>query len=403
MANKTPFKVTSEGYQECAVCGKSKKIEDFYLYKDKTKGRVNKCKKCFTENIVNNKPETFTPQLKELGYPYVPKEWEDQIIRQRSKNISQSYKGQGVFGKYIVQMQKAMYVKFTYEQSDQAIEAYEKAGDHNIKLHTPESQGKKLIKSPDGTFMSETDINLGEELTQEDKQYLAVKWGTIFTVNEWVQLEKTFVGMKESFPIEDAGRENDLKMICKVLMKANQALDAGDFKSFKDLMGVYTSLMKSGKFTAAQNKENGDNQINSAAELVLRCEKEKGFIPKFCTDIPQDKVDLTLDNMKEFLRNLVIKDLGFGKSLENAIKKMEQEKAKRSKKNFDNLSEGEEEIGAKRRNIYAELQRRIEEETNSLDEADSDDFLQDFVKEEGDDIPFFGTDEEIEEQDGGEE
>jgi hypothetical protein len=41
------------------------------------------------------------------------------------------------------------------------------------------------------------------------------------------------------------------------------------------------------------------------------CEKE-GFIPRYATDIPQDKVDLTLRDMNEYLRKLVTQDLGFG-------------------------------------------------------------------------------------------
>ena len=56
---------------------------------------------------------------------------------------------------------------------------------------------------------------------------------------------------------------------------------------------AYDSLMKSGKFTAAQNKEDKSDYVDSVGELVAICEKE-GFIPRFPTDIPQDKVDKTL-------------------------------------------------------------------------------------------------------------
>ena len=390
MTNKTPYKI-GEDMKRCVVCGFAKKVTDFYYKKDKNLGRSDKCKSCMTKDIVNNSPETFTPYLKELGYPYIEPEWENCIKRQEHKDLSKSRGGQHVFGSYIVCMQRSQYKEFTYETSDKALEYYNSLPEHRVKLHTPDSKGKELIKSPDATFLSESDMSLEDELTLEDKQYLATKWGTTFTPNEWVQLEKQFVGMKESFPIEDAGRENDLKLVCKVTMKANQALDAMDYKSFKELMQVYNQLMKSGKFTAAQNKENGDNQINSAAELVMRCERQKGFIPKFCTDIPQDKVDITIDNMKEYLKNLVMKDLGFGKTLENAIKKIEKEM---EKKNKDIKGESqEEEINARQKSVFAQLQRQIEEDSDSLDEADSDDFLKEFCKEEGDDIPFMGEEE----------
>jgi hypothetical protein len=59
------------------------------------------------------------------------------------------------------------------------------------------------------------------------------------------------------------------------------------------MIKMYDSLMKSGKFTAAQNKgENGD-YIDSVSELVAMCEKD-GFIPRYYVDGPQDKVDRTI-------------------------------------------------------------------------------------------------------------
>ena len=55
------------------------------------------------------------------------------------------------------------------------------------------------------------------------------------------------------------------------------------------------------------------------------CERE-GFIPRFATDIPQDKVDLTLKDMNEYLHKLVTQDLGFGQQIEDALKKIQIQK-----------------------------------------------------------------------------
>jgi hypothetical protein len=52
------------------------------------------------------------------------------------------------------------------------------------------------------------------------------------------------------------------------------------------------------------------------------CEKE-GFIPRYATDIPQDKVDQTLLDMNNYLRKLVTQDLGFGQQIEDSIKKIQ--------------------------------------------------------------------------------
>lgn len=94
---------------------------------------------------------------------------------------------------------------------------------------------------------------------------------------------------------------------------------------FQKLSRVLDSLRKSAKFTAAQNKEAKGDYVDSVGELVAMCEKE-GFIPRFCTDIPQDKVDATLQDMNRYVYKLVTQDLGFGRQIEDALKKIQIQK-----------------------------------------------------------------------------
>ena len=105
----------------------------------------------------------------------------------------------------------------------------------------------------------------------------------------------------------------------------NQALDAGDTEAYQKLSKVSESLRKSAKFTAAQNKEQKNDYVDCVGELVAMCEKD-GFIPRFETDIPQDKVDLTLKDMENYLYKLVTQDLGFGQQIEDALKKIQIQK-----------------------------------------------------------------------------
>ena len=55
------------------------------------------------------------------------------------------------------------------------------------------------------------------------------------------------------------------------------------------------------------------------------CERD-GFIPRYATDIPQDKVDLTLKDMNNYVKKLVTQDLGFGQQIEDALKKIQIQK-----------------------------------------------------------------------------
>lgn len=105
----------------------------------------------------------------------------------------------------------------------------------------------------------------------------------------------------------------------------NQALDSGDIEGFQKLSKVSEALRKSAKFMASQRKEDKDGVIDSVGQLVELCERE-GFIPRYATDVPQDKVDATLKDMNDYLRKLVTQDLGFGQQIEDAIRKIQIQK-----------------------------------------------------------------------------
>ena len=175
-------------------------------------------------------------------------------------------------------------------------------------------------------FMSEEELgDPGASLTQDDKIYLAMKWGRLYKPNEWVQLEKMYNEMTHSFDIQDADTINTLLLICKTNLKMNQALDIGDLDGYQKLSRVFDSLRKSAKFTAAQNKEEKNDFVDSVGEIISMCERE-GFIPRFVTDVPQDKVDATLKDMNDYLHKLVTQDLGFGQQIEDALKKIQIQK-----------------------------------------------------------------------------
>ena len=179
--------------------------------------------------------------------------------------------------------------------------------------------------SENSEIVQEQMDSLISELTQEDKKVLAMKWGALYRPEEWIELEKDYNNMMNSFDIQDADTINTLILICKTNLKMNQALDAGDIEGYQKLSKVSESLRKSAKFTAAQNKEQKNDYVDCVGELVTMCEKD-GFIPRFETDIPQDKVDLTLKDMENYLYKLVTQDLGFGQQIEDALKKIQIQK-----------------------------------------------------------------------------
>lgn len=114
-------------------------------------------------------------------------------------------------------------------------------------------------------------------------------------------------------------------MICKTSLKANQLLDIGDIEGAQKMIKMYDALMKSGRFTAAQNKEETNDGIDAIGQIVALCEAD-GFIPRYYHDKPNDKVDRTIEDMQKYTHDLVTEELGLGNLIENAIKQLQEEK-----------------------------------------------------------------------------
>lgn len=383
----------------CQKCGKvMDETAQFYLRKNGT--RMDLCKKCLTMHINNYEPETFLWILKDMDLPYVPEEWN--VLRDRAfetaRQKGKALDGMSVFGKYLSKMKLKQWKSYGWEDSErlQAINAEKKKAveverekyEEHLKeqldngeiteaqyrtlVSTSTQNQEQLYAQPivteaidnpfgDGSdFIPEDDlIDLGEELTEDDKKYLAMKWGRLYKPAEWVELEKTYKEMTESFDIQDADTINTLILICKTNLKMNQYLDSGDIEGFQKISKVSESLRKTAKFTAAQNKEDKDEYVDSVGELISMCERD-GFIPRYVTEVPQDKVDATLKDMNDYVKKLVTQDLGFGQQIEDALKKIQIQKE--MEESFDQEIELDD-------NDFEEYHNAIEEQ-KQLDEEE---------------------------------
>ena len=83
--------------------------------------------------------------------------------------------------------------------------------------------------------------------------------------------------------------------------------------------------MKSGKWTAAQNRAQEDEVVDSIGELVALCERD-GFIPKFYSAGPQDHADRVIEDLQKYTRDLVDNEVGLSTMIEGALKQIEEEK-----------------------------------------------------------------------------
>lgn len=347
----------------CEKCNKTMGGDQFYssnnLEKYPNDGKLNQCKKCITMHVDNWNPDTYLWILQEIDVPYIPEEW-NKLMATYAKDKSK-LTGLSILGRYLSKMKLKQFKDYRWKDSEflqelnnskieqtmkrqgydaqQIAQAISKATFDIPKeeLTEPVYQPIEEKEEPQEDYFAQqsgSDNDFNDDLTEEDRIYLRLKWGKTYKPEEWIRLEQLYKEMMDSYDIQTAGHIDTLKLICKTSLKANQLIDIGDIEGFQKMSKVYDSLMKSGKFTAAQNKTESGEFIDSISELVELCEKE-GFIPRYYTETPMDKVDETLADLKGYTRSLVTEEMNLGNLIENAVKEMARQESKEEDKDTE--------------------------------------------------------------------
>lgn len=346
----------------CERCHKVMNAKEFYGSNNLEKypdGKIHICKKCLTMHVDNWDPETYLWILQECDVPYIPDVWNkimDKYGRDKSKVT-----GVTIIGRYLSTMKIKQYKDYRWKDTEYLqekanrikSEAMKRQGfsaaeiDKTITEDTfilPQGELKEPAFAAPAPVSAEAEdyfdrdnddeTLIENDLTDENKRYLRLKWGKAYKPEEWVRLEQLYQKMTQSYDIQGAGHEDVLLLVCKTSLKANQLLDIGDVDGAQKMIKMYDSLMKSGKFTAAQNKADNGEFLDSISEFVVLCEKE-GFIPRYYVDGPKDKVDETIADLKGYTRSLVVEEMNLGNLIENAVKQMAQEEAKEEDEDVD--------------------------------------------------------------------
>lgn len=356
----------------CPKCRKTMVDTNYYTYKDGTKCEL--CKSCLTMHIDNFDPNTFKWALEKFDVPYIEAEWNTLRDKAYAKD---PYKmnGMSVFGKYLSKMKLKQWKEFCWadterlqaeaeekaklygnvnQVSEEALEQMREAFENGeiteaqymtyqmTRDNTPEFQlidgaittvrGGDNSPYPvnDNPFEKVDLPDMGADLTEEDKIYLATKWGRLYSAADWVSLEGLYNEYDKSFDLHNADLLAGIKQVCKLDLKCNQALDSGDVDSYSKLARAADSLRKSLKLTEAQRKEEKNSNLSCYGQLVSYCERKTGYIPKIDLSIDRDVVDKDLRDIKTYTKNLIEEDPAVFKQIEQYIKKreilMEQEK-----------------------------------------------------------------------------
>ena len=374
----------------CEKCNRTMGAEQFYssnnLEKYPNDGKFLQCKKCITMHVDNWNPDTYLWILQEADVPYIPDEWNKLMAKyaRDPKKVS----GMTILGRYLSKMKLKQYQDYRWKDTDFLQELANNKIEQTMKrqgfsaAEITQAIEKASFSIPEGElqepvynttpqdveqvedyFADPHENDFIEDLTEEERIYLRLKWGKTYKPEEWIKLEQLYNEMMESYDIQSAGHIDNLKLVCKTSLKANQLIDIGDIEGFQKMSKVYDSLMKSGKFTAAQNKAESGEFVDSISELVAICEKE-GFIPRYHTDDPMDRVDETLADLKFYTKTLVTEEMNLGNLIENAVKEMAKQEAKEEDEDVEDEIMSLEEIDMLKDEDFAEYGDFLEEQSD---------------------------------------
>lgn len=321
-------------------------------------GKMDVCKKCLTMHVDNWNPETYKWILQEIDVPYIKEEWNG--LLERYGKDPKKVTGLTIIGRYLSKMKLKQWNKYTWADTEALKKDSTEKKVLNMKAQgftedeiqeqlaidrtPPKPKELEDVQAPVGTpeyqDPEEEEDDFSDQLTEEDKLMLRLKWGRGYSWEERVRMEQLYKDMMSSYDIQGAGHKDTLIMVCKTSLKANQLIDAGDIDGFQKMQKAYDSLMKSGKFTAAQNKGESGEFVDSIGELVALCEKE-GFIPRYYTDGPQDKVDRTLQDLQQYTHTLVTEEMNLGNMIEASLREIVKDKEREANIDVEDSDEDE--------------------------------------------------------------
>jgi len=234
----------------CEKCGKTMNADNFYtsnnLEKYPNDGKLNQCKKCITMHVDNYRPETYLWILKEIDVPYIPEEWNK--ILQSYINANRKMTGLSVLGRYLSKMKLVQFCNARWADTEKLQELAQKKIRETMRRQgyseadIEETIMKGTVPIPENVSEPPAptlpppnvddyfarvsggevdDDEFDEELTDEDRKYLRLKWGKAYKPEEWVRLEQLYNEMMESYDIQSAGHIDILKKCCKTSLKAD--------------------------------------------------------------------------------------------------------------------------------------------------------------------------------------
>lgn len=318
----------------CKVCGKQMDVKNFFTSKNKElhpDGYLGVCKNCALMFYDYSNPATFMKVLYEADIVWLPHKYLE--ILYSSFKVSQP-NNKAIIGKYISKMKLSQNNKYGFYDSlmAQEEEGYSKEELSDPFKYTYPEWGIAptfsiplsidMERMPQGASSQEdnysvvngaTDLGVvaGVDtslLSQEDFDYLAEHWGKTTSLEDCIKCERNYQQMiNNEYEVKTTTHKDYIKKLCILSLKADKALEIGDYDGYSKLMKIYDQITKAADLQPKNSTQTSGDQYMDIGTIARICEEDE-FIPNWNIEINQDKLDLTIVDFKLFLKRLVDND-----------------------------------------------------------------------------------------------
>ena len=349
----------------CKICGKQMDSKNFFTSKN-TKlhpdGYLDVCKNCALMYYDYANPASFMRVLQEIDLPWLPHKYLE--ILYSDFKISQP-NNKAMVGKYISKLKLSQNNKYTYKDSVMAQEdaGYTKGEISDPSIYEYPNWGSPpsfsfpleidMERMPQGSADPDLDrpVSFGATsggsyiagidssiLTEEDIAYLTNHWGATTSLTDCINCERNYQQMvNNEYEVKTTTHMDYIKKLCILSVKADKALEVGDFDGYSKLMKIYDQITKAANLQPKNSASESGDQYMDIGTIARICE-EDDFIPVWDVKADPDKVDRTIIDFKLYLKRLFDND----PNIKEMMTEVEQKIEKKDEEGVELLDEEEE-------------------------------------------------------------
>lgn len=264
-------------HKVCSRCNKSKSTkENYYLAASDnihSDSRLSICKPCLEEVSHYDNVERFVDILRQIDRPFIKSLYDT------------SFATKNPFGEYMKNIAMRQNRNKTYLDSE-----FEGTLEQ-LQVKTSDELDKKVKLEDKVKFKITSDV--------------LVRWGSNYNETELYQLETFFHSMTTANSITTPQHKEQLKLLCKLNLEQNKALDENKINDFKNLNTQYNKILENSGFRPIDKQTGGESiGIRTFSQIWEEIEKD-GFIEPYPYEEKQDIIDKTIMYMGNYTRKLL--------------------------------------------------------------------------------------------------